>query len=85
MRGDDRSTRAHFDKKVHFCFDDGEGTLVQETHPQVPQAVPPGDRPFAVDDHAWDCSGFPQGQAQHLLGQGEPARGAVKRTVLGIS
>jgi beta-galactosidase len=27
-------------------------------HPAVPQTVPPGDRPFALDDHAWGSNDF---------------------------
>jgi beta-galactosidase len=27
-------------------------------HPPVPQVVPPGDRPFSLDDHAWGSNDF---------------------------
>ena len=32
------------------------GTAVP--HPAVPQAVPPGNRPFGLDDHPWGCNDF---------------------------
>ena len=43
------------------CYPDDEigqprGTAV--AHPKVPQTVPPGQRPFAQDDHAWGCNDF---------------------------
>ena len=31
---------------------------VAHAHPGVPQTVPPGDRPFAADDHPWGCNDF---------------------------
>lgn len=29
-----------------------------DSHPKVAQTVPPGDRPYALDDHPWGCNDF---------------------------
>lgn len=45
----------------HTCYPDdhiGRPRGVARAHPASPQSVPPGDRPFALDDHAWGCNDF---------------------------
>jgi hypothetical protein len=34
-------------------------------HPAVPQDVPPGDRPWGLDDHPWGCNDF-RGTKRHI-------------------
>jgi hypothetical protein len=34
-------------------------------HPSVPQDVPPGDRPWGLDDHPWGCNDF-RGTKRHI-------------------
>ena len=43
------------------CYPDdaiGRPRGTATAHPNVPQTVPPGKRPFAQDDHAWGCNDF---------------------------
>jgi beta-galactosidase len=46
-------------------------------HPSVPQSVPPGNRPYSLDDHPWGCNDFRstkrnlyQATIQNQAGQG---------------
>jgi beta-galactosidase len=51
-----------WDRKAEYsCYpDDHIGRPVGRAmaHPKVPQQIPPGDRPYGLDDHPWGCNDF---------------------------
>jgi beta-galactosidase len=54
--------RLSWDRRAEYSYypDDHIGRPVGTAvaHPNVKQTVPPGDRPWALDDHAWGCNDF---------------------------
>jgi hypothetical protein len=54
--------KLRWDRKAEFSYypEDHIGRPVGEAvaHPAVPQNVPPGDRPYGLDDHPWGCNDF---------------------------
>ena len=54
--------RVEWDRQAEWSYypDDhiGRPHGVAVAHPQVPQTVPPKERPFGLDDHPWGCNDF---------------------------
>lgn len=54
--------RLEWDRKAEFSYypEDhiGRPRGVASAHPNVAQTVPPGNRPYSLDDHPWGCNDF---------------------------
>jgi hypothetical protein len=54
--------RLSWDRKAEWSYYPpdhiGRPQGVAVAHPETPQTVPPGDRPFALDDHPWGSNDF---------------------------
>jgi beta-galactosidase len=54
--------RLQWDRKSEYSYypPDHIGRPIGEAvaHPAVAQTVPPGDRPYGLDDHVWGCNDF---------------------------